>query len=101
MSRCVIDRGLTPTNGWSIIHPETGTTISGGTYTDWVTRMRQHYTANNLPIGTLWEWDIQDLLCSQKPSNFCRECVPSAPAPTPVESSTPARRGCCGGKSAR
>lgn len=99
---CLIDLTLMPTGGWEYTHPTTGVRIAGGSYRDWKNRVREHDISNGLPIGTLWEWELQNALCAQKPPGFCRECTGEASAPRAVDApksdAKPCRYGCGGGR---
>lgn len=42
-------------------------------YTDFVYAVKQHYLANNLPIGLQWAEKIQDQLCAGLDSEWCND----------------------------
>jgi hypothetical protein len=95
---CISNLRYIPPGGYSATVPETGALIKGGNYLEWRFKMREHYDANNLPVGIQWEQQIQNLICTQKPAGFCEECRNGQVKPTSKEHYSRGCRGCKGGR---
>lgn len=69
--------GVTVPGGFRFFCEETKTWIpSRGSmpgYTDFMYAVKQHYLANNLPIGLQWAENIQDQLCAGLDNEWCNE----------------------------
>lgn len=82
----LLNSDLTPPGGWTVLDRHSGKRITANTYSDLLAAVKSHRRANNLPIGTAFEDEIQNDLCSALPptSKDCYECEGSVtPPPVP------------------
>ena len=69
------DTGLTPPVGWKFYIKETKIDIEAEDYDDLVERVDENYFINGLDTPEDIEDQIQEYLCKQSPTGFCREFV--------------------------
>ena len=60
-----------PPGGWSYTQFETGARLSAGSWIDLVAAVKKHRLANNLPVGTDFEGEIEDQICQRMPAGIC------------------------------
>ncbi len=65
--------------GWRYRQPETGAAIEAPHWTDLVRAVKAHRVANNLPVGLLFEQEIEQQLCERTPE-YCNESGIEGPA---------------------
>lgn len=62
-----------PPDGYRFFQSETRMTIRAPDYDNLFALVRKHRKANNIPFGPFWEAEVEDQLCQQLPSGFCKE----------------------------
>jgi hypothetical protein len=81
----LIDRSTVPPDGFRFLQPETRIWITGGDFNDLLLNVRKHRLANNIPLGPVWEAQVEDQLCKMLPAGICKEQTPGV---LPVNVST-------------
>ena len=72
----LIEQNTVPPDGFRYTQAETRTTIRAPDYHNLFENDKEHRKANNLPLGTFWEAEVEDQLCQQLPAGFCKQSVP-------------------------
>ena len=67
---------------WWFVYPDTGHTITGRNHDDIMAEAKAHANANNLPIGLLFEDQVEDWICQAMP-NACVDCDDGKPIRVP------------------
>ncbi len=62
-----------PPGSWRFIQKETGVQLVGECFAELVTNVKLHRRANNLPIGTDIDAEVEDWLCATMPEGGCEE----------------------------
>lgn len=65
-----------PPDGYRYLQAETKTWIRASDYHNLFQNVLDHRKANNLPVGTFWEAEVEDQLCQSLPPGQCKESVP-------------------------
>jgi hypothetical protein len=73
----LIEQHTVPPDGYRYFQPETRMTIRGGDYWDLFTQVHKHRKVNNIPLGPIWEAEVEDQLCQSLPAGFCKEADPN------------------------
>lgn len=73
----LIDRSTVPPDGFRAFQAETRTWVRGGDFYDLFVKIKKHRLANNIPIGPVWEAEVEDQLCRMLPPGFCKEQQPN------------------------
>lgn len=73
----LIEPDVVPPDGYRYFQAETRVTIRGGDYRDLFLQVKAHRLANNIPLGPLWQDEVEDQLCRALPSGFCRQTNPN------------------------
>lgn len=69
----LLEHNTVPPDGFRYFQPETKTIVTGGDYMDLFVNVKKHRLANNIPLGPLWQAEVEDQLCKRLPAGFCRE----------------------------
>ena len=77
----LINKNEVPNGGFRYAQAETNFTITAPTWNDLVTRVRKHRIANNLPIGLMFEREIENQLANVLPPNFVEPYQPPVKFP--------------------
>jgi hypothetical protein len=72
----LLEPNTVPPDGFRYTQAETRTTIRAPDYFNLFVNVRDHRKANNLPLGTFWEAEVEDQLCQQLPAGFCKQNKP-------------------------
>lgn len=67
-----------PPDGFRFLQAETRTWIRAPDYSNLFLNVRQHRKANNIPLGPLWEAQVENALCEMLPPGSCRQEDPAA-----------------------
>lgn len=73
----LIDQNTVPPDGFRYLQSETRTWIRAPDYSNLFVEVRDHRKANNLPLGTFWEAEVEDQLCQMLPPGLCKESTPA------------------------
>ncbi len=63
-----------PPGGFKYFQPESRATVHANTWDRLMADVREHRIANSIPIGPLFDAEVQDSLCGRLPSG-CPDCV--------------------------
>jgi hypothetical protein len=74
----LIERHTVPPDGYRFFQSETRMTVSAPDYDNLFVEVAKHRKVNNIPMGPLWEAQVEDQLCQQLPPGFCKEEDPLA-----------------------
>lgn len=69
----LIEKYTVPPDGFRYFQAETRTTVRAPDYDSLFREVALHRKVNNIPLGALWEAQVEDQLCQQLPSGFCKE----------------------------
>jgi hypothetical protein len=72
----LLDPNTVPPDGYRYHQSETKTWIRAPDYANLFLSVHDHRKANNLPLGTFWEAEVEDQLCQQLPPGNCKETPP-------------------------
>lgn len=61
-----------PPDGYRYFQAETKVWIEAPSFGELVGEVRKHRRGNNLPVGLLFEKEIEDQLCQRLPAGFCK-----------------------------
>lgn len=78
----LIDPTTVPPGGFRYTQPETKTKLSAPSLPELLVKVRDHRLANNLPIRLEWKQEVEESLCNELPSGFCRHVY--SPRDTPL-----------------
>lgn len=67
------DKMQVPPGGFKYFQPESRATVSSNTWDRLIADIREHRIANSIPIGPLFDAEIQDSLCAKLPAG-CPDC---------------------------
>jgi hypothetical protein len=73
----LIDQNTVPPDGFRFLQSETRTWIRSPDYSNLFVEVREHRKANNLPLGSFWEAEVEDQLCKMLPPGLCKESSPA------------------------
>jgi hypothetical protein len=68
---------VVPPDGYRYFQPETRVTVRGGDYRDLFVKVKEHRLANSLPLGPLWQDEVEDQLCRSLPPGQCKQTDPN------------------------
>jgi hypothetical protein len=69
----LIEKTTVPPDGFRYFQEETRTTVRAPDYDNLFVEVARHRKVNNIPLGPLWQAQVEDQLCQQLPSGFCKE----------------------------
>lgn len=72
----LLEPNTVPPDGFRYHQAETKTWIRAPDYDNLFLFVRDHRKANNLPIGTFWEAEVEDQLCQSLPPGLCKQTIP-------------------------
>lgn len=72
----LLDPHTVPPDGYRYHQSETRTWIRAPDYGNLFQSVMEHRKANNLPLGTFWEAEVEDQLCQALPPGLCKESIP-------------------------
>jgi hypothetical protein len=72
----LLEPNTVPPDGFRYFQAETKTWIRASDYANLFLNVRDHRKANNLPLGTFWEAEVEDQLCRSLPPGLCKESRP-------------------------
>lgn len=72
----LLEPNTVPPDGFCYLQAETKTWIRAPDYQNLFEFVRDHRKANNLPLGTFWEAEVEDQLCQRLPPGQCKESIP-------------------------
>ena len=72
----LLEPNTVPPDGFRVFQPETKTWIRAPDYANLFVLVHDHRKANNLPLGTFWEAEVEDQLCQMLPPGQCKEVPP-------------------------
>lgn len=72
----LLEPNTVPPDGYRFFQSETKTWIRAADYHNLFVQVSEHRKANNLPLGTFWEAEVEDQLCQALPPGQCREAIP-------------------------
>jgi hypothetical protein len=85
LMRTLNNLGITPPGGfkWFCTDTKMWVPSTGGmpSYVDFINACKKHAQANNLPMGLLWEQNIQDQVCAGLDGSWCN--IGGYPVPPP------------------
>jgi hypothetical protein len=73
MMQRLVEKYTVPPDGYRFFQAETRTTVSAPDYDNLFVEVAKHRKVNNIPMGPLWEAQVEDQLCQQLPPGFCKE----------------------------
>jgi hypothetical protein len=73
MMQRLVERHTVPPDGYRFFQAETRTTVRAPDYDSLFAEVGKHRKVNNIPLGPLWEAQVEDQLCQQLPPGFCKE----------------------------
>lgn len=73
----LVNQSEVPPDGFRYLQQETRTWIRAPDYSNLFVEVREHRKANNLPLGTFWEAEVEDQLCTMLPPGLCKESSPA------------------------
>jgi hypothetical protein len=73
----LIEKHTVPPDGYRFFQAETRTTVRAPDYDNLFVEVAKHRKVNNIPIGALWQAEVEDQLCQQLPAGFCKEQHPA------------------------
>lgn len=74
----LVEPNTVPPDGYRYFQAETKTWIRASDYRNLFANVHDHRKANNLPIGTFWESEVEDQLCQSLPPGQCKQTQPGA-----------------------
>lgn len=80
MSRYLNNRNEVVPGGFRFRQPETGFLVTGPSWKDLLVNIQKHRMANNIPVGSNFEQDIEDAVCAGAPPNWCSDNNPNRTA---------------------
>lgn len=72
----LLEPNTVPPDGYRYFQAETKTWIRAADYYNLFASVQDHRKANNLPLGTFWEAEVEDQLCQTLPPGQCKQSVP-------------------------
>src|SRR5215475_3775507 len=72
----LLEPNTVPPDGFRFWQVETKTWIRAPDYANLFFNVRDHRKANNLPLGTFWESEVEDQLCQMLPPGHCKQSTP-------------------------
>jgi hypothetical protein len=72
----LLEPNTVPPDGFKYFQAETKTWIRASDYHNLFQNVRDHRSANNLPLGTFWEQEVENQLCEGLPPGFCKQVMP-------------------------
>jgi hypothetical protein len=69
----LLEPNTVPPDGFRYWQAETRTMIRGADYSNLFLNVKNHRKVNNLPLGNFWEAEVENQLCEQLPSGFCKQ----------------------------
>jgi hypothetical protein len=72
----LLEPNTVPPDGYRFFQAETQTWIRAPDYFNLFVNVSEHRKANNLPLGTFWEAEIEDQLCQTLPPGLCKQVKP-------------------------
>lgn len=73
----LIETTTVPPDGFRYFQEETRTTVRAPDYDNLFVEVARHRKVNNIPMGALWQAQVEDQLCQQLPAGFCKEKDPA------------------------
>src|SRR6267378_438368 len=73
MMQRLVEKSTVPPDGYRFFQSETRTTVRAPDYDNLFVEVARHRKVNNIPLGPLWQAEVEDQLCQQLPSGFCKE----------------------------
>jgi len=73
----LLEKDTIPPDGMRYFQAETRTWIRAADYLNLFIQVREHRLANNLPLPTFWEAEVEDQLCHMLPPGLCKEQNPA------------------------
>lgn len=83
MSRYLNNRNEVVPGGFRYRQGETGFLVTGPSWKDLLVNVQKHRMANNIPIGSNFEQDIENAVCAGAPPNWCSDNNPNRTAEVP------------------
>jgi hypothetical protein len=72
----LLEPNTVPPDGYRFFQAETQTWIRAPDYFNLFVNVSEHRKANNLPLGTFWEAEVEDQLCQSLPPGLCKQVSP-------------------------
>ena len=72
----LLEPNTVPPDGYRYQQAETRTWIRAPDYHNLFVSVAEHRKANNLPLGTFWEAEVEDQLCQSLPPGQCKQSIP-------------------------
>jgi hypothetical protein len=69
----LIEKSTVPPDGFRYFQPETRTTVRAPDYDNLFVEVAKHRKVNNIPLGALWQGEVENQLCEQLPPGFCKQ----------------------------
>jgi hypothetical protein len=83
MSRYLNNRGEVVPGGFRFLQPETNFLVTAPSWKDLLAAVQKHRMANNIPIGSNFEGEIEDAVCAQAPESWCSDLNPNRSGEVP------------------